>query len=391
MRAHLCCIKRTLKDVDACMADENAVGLWTSRTIGGTAISNHILKRQRGRSGGGLGRAGAFLKRVLGRHPVPPNGDPGSSLADLDRFVAPNEGRWITEVFVNFAGMRTYRLYIPSAYRGQPLPLIVMLHGCRQWPEDFAAGTQMNFVAEKSSCFVAYPGQPKSANGLRCWNWFNPRHQHRGRGEPSLIAGLTRRIVNSYAIDPARIYVAGLSAGGAAAAIMAATYPDLYAAAGIHSGLARGSARNVPSAYAVMRNGQAEIAPEVAAPPISLIRQRPVPMIVFHGDRDDTVHPRNSDRVLEQAWPGAGSLLRRKQTRGRVKGGHGYSRTSYADERGRSVLEMWEVHDSGHAWSGGHPAGSFTDPKGPDASREMMRFFLAHRLEGAVVAEDAAP
>lgn len=313
--------------------------------------------------------------------PAPPPREP-------DEFTPSREGQFTSDVFVNFAGMRQYRLYIPSAYHGQPLPLVVMLHGCKQSPEDFAAGTQMNAVAEEQDCFVAYPGQPKSANGMRCWNWFNPRHQHRGRGEPSLIAGITRQIMRRYNIDPARVYVAGLSAGGAATAIMAATYPDLYAAAGVHSGLARGSARNVPSAYGVMRSGEADIASDIALSPISMSQQRRVPMIVFHGDQDDTVHPRNSAHVMDQAWPDAQTLLKQKLRRGQVSGGRGFTHTSYVEEHGRSVLELWEVHGSGHAWSGGNPAGSYTDPKGPDASREMMRFFLAHRLEQTSAMDD---
>ena len=355
----------------------------------GTAIDQNILNSGKRSGPGILGRTGAFLRRILGREarhvarpapPVPPTAPP----------VTPKEGRFISEVFVNFAGMRQYRLYIPGAYHGQPLPLIIMLHGCKQWPEDFAAGTQMNFLAEEHGCFVAYPGQPKSANGMRCWNWFNPRHQHRGRGEPSLIAGITRQIMRRYDIDPARVYVAGLSAGGAATAIMAATYPDLYAAAGVHSGLARGAARNVPSAYGVMRSGEADIAADIALSPMTMGRERRVPMIIFHGDRDDTVHPRNSAHLLDQAWPDAQTLLKQRLRRGQVSGGHDFTHTTYLDERGESVLEMWEVHGSGHAWSGGHQAGSFTDPQGPDASREMMRFFLAHRLERVTAMEDAA-
>jgi poly(hydroxyalkanoate) depolymerase family esterase len=349
----------------------------------GIAIEHDVRRERAPRGGGGpFRRAGAFLKRMLGRQPsapasvVLPEHAPGP-----ERHIAPGQGRWLTDVFVNFAGMRQYRLYVPGSYRGQPVPLIVMLHGCKQWPDDFAAGTQMNFAAEEAGCLVAYPGQPKSANGLRCWNWFNPRHQHRGRGEPSLIAGITRQIMRQYAVDEARVYIAGLSAGGAATAIMAATYPDLYAAAGIHSGLARGSARNVPSAYAVMRSGAAEIAPEVSLPPISLPSGRRVPLIIFHGDQDQTVNPRNSEQVIEQTWPGVAGLLKKKRTRSRVKGGHNYTRTAYIGEAGRPMLEMWEVHGSGHAWSGGHSAGSYTDPLGPDASREMLRFFLSHRHE----------
>ena len=248
----------------------------------------------------------------------------------------------------------------------------------------------MNFFAEQRGCIVAYPGQSKSANGLRCWNWFNARHQHRGRGEPSLIAGITRQIMQNYAIDPSRVYIAGLSAGGAATAIMAATYPDLYAAAGVHSGLARGAARTVPAAYSAMRSGQSEIAPEVTLSPISLTNRRRVPMIIFHGDRDETVNVRNSDQVLDQAWPSVAMHYRHKQTKRQVKGGHSYTRTRYLNEPNTSVAELWIVHNSGHAWSGGHSAGSYTDPAGPDASGEMIRFFLSHQLDEAKIAEQAA-
>lgn len=301
--------------------------------------------------------------------------------------LAPKAGRFITEAFANFAGMRNYRLYIPSAYDGQPLPLIVMLHGCKQGPDDFAIGTRMNFIAEEFGCFVAYPGQSKSANGLSCWNWFNPRHQHRGRGEPSLVAGITRAVIDQYNIDKTRVYVAGLSAGGAATAILAATYPDLYAAAGIHSGLARGAARNVPSAVTAMHSGRG------AASDMPLLTTGPdgarrfVPAIIFHGDEDDTVHPGNAGHVIRQLLPGSGLPLRHTTRRGRAQGGHRYSQDSYVDDRGEAVLEAWTIHGSGHAWSGGHAAGSFTDPKGPDASREMLRFFLTHRLEGDASAE----
>jgi poly(hydroxyalkanoate) depolymerase family esterase len=305
--------------------------------------------------------------------------------------VAPGTGRWIADVYVNFTGRRRYWLYVPGSYRGQKMPLVIMLHGCQQWPEDFAAGTGMNLLAEEQGFLVAYPGQSRSANGYRCWNWFNPRHQHRGRGEPSLIAGITRQVMDSYAVDAERVYVAGLSAGGAMTAILAATYPDLYAAAGVHSGLARGAARNVPSAYTAMQRGATEIAPEILAAPMSLGGGRPsVPMIIFHGDLDDTVHPSNARHVAEQAWPHADTLLRHDRTQKRAKGGHSYTRTVYSDSARRAVMEVWEVHGSGHAWSGGNPAGSYTDPLGPEASREMLRFFLGHRLKPAKLEEEAA-
>ncbi|WP_088343587.1 MULTISPECIES: PHB depolymerase family esterase [Rhodomicrobium] len=358
----------------------------------GSAIDQDSLSgRQRQRTKA-LSRAGAFLRRLIGRHhgAIQEGADTEKRTLAPDAPVTPQGGRFITEVFANFAGMRNYRLFIPSAYRGQALPLIVMLHGCKQWPDDFAAGTRMNYLAEEFGCFVAYPAQPKSANGSRCWNWFSPRHQHRGRGEPSIIAGITREVMRQYGIDQSRVYVAGLSAGGALTAVLAATYPDLYAAVGVHSGLARGSARNVPSALSAMRNGHASVAeaPLLGTGPDGA--RRFVPAIVFHGDRDDTVHPRNADHVIAQVLPDGGSALRQAKKQGRVKGGHAYSLTRYINPRGQTVLEYWAVHNSGHAWSGGDSTGSYTDSAGPDASREMLRFFLSHRLEAARVMEDAA-
>lgn len=290
----------------------------------------------------------------------------------------PQSAQWLNEIFVNFAGMRTYRLFIPSSYSGRKMPLVVMLHGCKQSPDDFAAGTRMNDFAEKHGCMVAYPGQADTANGMRCWNWFNPRNQHRGRGEPSIIAGITRQIMRRYAVDPERVYIAGLSAGGSMTAIMAATYPDLYAAACVHSGLARGSARSVTTAYSAMQRGEATIAHEVAITPMSMRHPHPVPMIVFHGDEDDTVNLRNSEQVLQQAMQDQAPVLRRRQSKGHVKKGRDYTRTAYLDSRDRTLFESWVVHGAPHAWSGGSPDGSYTDPSGPDASREMLNFFFNH-------------
>lgn len=255
------------------------------------------------------------------------------------------------------------------------MPLVVMLHGCTQSPEDFAAGTRMNTLAEEHGCLVAYPGQAQSANAQKCWNWFNPGDQGRDGGEPALIAGITRQIMREHAVDPRRVHVAGLSAGGAAAAIMAQAYPDLYAAVGVHSGLACGAARDIPSAFAAMRQGAAAPAKPGRAGAGAGDR-RIVPTIVFHADRDGTVHPRNGDQVIAQSAAAGG--LRTEVQRGQVPGGHAYSRTIHADAAGRTVLEQWVVHGGGHAWSGGSAAGSYTDPRGPDASREMLRFFLEH-------------
>lgn len=203
----------------------------------------------------------------------------------------------------------------------------------------------------------------------KCWNWYSPGDQSRGRGEPSLIAGITRAILAEFAVDPGSVYIAGLSAGGAAAAIMGAAYPDLYAAIGVHSGLACGAASDVPSAFAAMRQG----APRAGARSAKLI-----PTIVFHGDRDNTVHPVNGDQVATQSK--AGAEFRVVEEHGVSQGGMRFTRKIEMDGSGRAVIEHWTLHGGGHAWSGGSSAGSYTDPSGPDASREMMRFFLDHHL-----------
>ncbi|MCW2244309.1 extracellular catalytic domain type 1 short-chain-length polyhydroxyalkanoate depolymerase [Azospirillum canadense] len=280
----------------------------------------------------------------------------------------PDGASFTTASFSNAAGTRSYKLYVPANRQdGQPLPLVVMLHGCTQSPDDFAAGTRMNALAEELGFLVAYPAQDSSANAQKCWNWFSRDHQQRDQGEPSLIAGMTRRIMQDHPVDERRVFIAGLSAGGAAAAILGASYPDLYAAVGVHSGLPVGAAHNLPSALAAMRQGAAAGgAPQGGTP---------VPTIVFHGDRDSTVHPSNGDAVVKQSTTAAAGLTRRVEN-GQAPGGHGWSRALHADRSGRVLCEQWTIHGAGHAWAGGSAAGSYTDPRGPDATREMLRFFL---------------
>ena len=314
-----------------------------------------------------------FLDQVShgGLH-LPSGGLRGLSPA-APRVPVPDGAQFLAATFSNEVGSRPYKLYVPSGYHsGRPVPLVVMLHGCTQSPDDFAAGTRMNEAAEEHTCLVVYPGQTASANMQKCWNWFSEGDQHRGQGEPSLIAGITRQVMRDYAVDPRRVYVAGLSAGGAAAAIMGDAYPDLFAAIGVHSGLACGAARDLPSAFAAMQGGG--VAGATAAR--SRAPRRIVPAIVFHGDRDSTVNPRNADAVVAQSSQAA--VLSKDVEQGRASGGHAYSRTLSTDATGRTVIEQWIVHGAGHAWFGGSTAGSYTDPRGPDATREMLRFFLEH-------------
>jgi poly(hydroxyalkanoate) depolymerase family esterase len=291
-----------------------------------------------------------------------------------DHRPLPDAARFLPRTFRGPAGSRNYKLYIPSSYHGQPVPLIVMLHGCTQSPDDFAAGTRMNVAAEATACLVAYPAQPANANPQKCWNWFNHADQQRDGAEPSLIAGITRAVMHDYAIDPARVFVAGLSAGGAAAAIMGDAYPDLFAAIGVHSGLACGAARDIPSAFAAMQRGADGVARSG--------RKRVVPAIVFHGERDTTVNPRNGEAVIVQSV--AGVRLRTRVEAGRTPGGHAYTRTLHMHADGGTIMEKWIVHGAGHAWFGGSTDGSYTDPRGPDATGEMMRFFQEHPMEASI-------
>jgi poly(hydroxyalkanoate) depolymerase family esterase len=276
------------------------------------------------------------------------------------------------ETFAGPAGTRAYKLYVPASARGMPRGLLVMLHGCRQDPDDFATGTRMNEAAEASGIIVAYPAQTGTANPSSCWNWFNPADQIRDSGEPSIIAGITRDVVAKYDVPASRVFVAGLSAGGAMAAVMAETYPELYSGVGIHSGLPYRAASDVVTAFAAMRGEAPTSAPNLqrGAAPAS-----PVRTIVFHGSADQTVSPANARRIAD--------VTGRRFTNGTLHteagasdGGRTYTRTTIRDGGGATAAEFWIIDGAGHAWSGGHPDGSFTDPRGPDSSAEMMRFFL---------------
>jgi poly(hydroxyalkanoate) depolymerase family esterase len=320
---------------------------------------------------GNLAEATSLLQATLAGTTAPVDRRaPGASPAP-----AASPGRCIDKVYVDAVGTRKYNVYVPSGYRGQACPLIVMLHGCTQSPVDFATGTRMNEIAEQGTFFVAYPEQPATENPRKCWNWFAREHQQRDRGEPSLIAGITREIVREYAIDRERVYVAGMSAGGAAAAVLGATYPDLYAAVGIHSGIATGLAHDASSAFTAMKNGQAQ--PGTRRVSHVAGSAKPIPTIVFHGDRDAKVNKRNAERFADDlATPDFTQRMEDRQT----SGGRSYTKSVYTDATGRDVLERWNVHGAGHMWSGGNAAGSHTDALGPNASLEMARFFLTHRL-----------
>lgn len=293
--------------------------------------------------------------------------------AEPARERRPAPGTFVDGRYSSSHGRLAYKLYTPRRSARRRSPLVVMLHGCTQSAADFALGAGMNRLADELGFLVLYPEQAASANLGRCWNWHRPGDQERGAGEPALIAGLTRHVIALCKANPARVYIAGISAGGAAAAIIAAAYPDLYVAVGVHSGLARGEVSTLRGAISAMRKGAATRADAVGK------TRPPLPTIVFHGDQDSVVHPSNAAGFLSQLRRSSSLPLSSIETQGRTPKGRAFTRREYRLGAGPVLLEDWSVHGSGHGWSGGDPAGSYTDPAGPDASREMMRFFLSRR------------
>ncbi|MCF8520203.1 MAG: PHB depolymerase family esterase [Rhodobacteraceae bacterium] len=281
----------------------------------------------------------------------------------------PKGAQYLGRIHRSATGSRDYKIYLPASQPKRPNGLILMLHGCHQTPDDFALGTHMNALAEKHGLAVAYPAQVGSQNAASCWNWFKPGNQIRGAGEPAILASLARKLMKDFGLDRGSVFVAGLSAGGAMAAILADVYPDVFSAAGVHSGLARGAAHDLHSAILAMRNGGADRAMAVDAPGLSHRVRR----IVFQGEADSTVHPSNAAMIVAAA---VGSDATPARTSTRSVRGRGYARSDFAGPDGRVLLELWMLDGAGHAWSGGRPAGSYTDSTGPDASAQMVRFFL---------------
>ena len=300
--------------------------------------------------------------RTLARGGMPGSGARGPSQVNHDP-------RFTTHTYSGPEGSRDYMLYVPSGAETStiPVPVIVMLHGCTQSPLDFAAGTGMNRLAEAQGFLVVYPAQPTGANMNKCWNWFRPGDQARGAGEPAVLAAITRAVLVTQSADPTRVYVAGLSAGGAAAMVLGRAYPDMFAAVGVHSGLAAGAARDMPQAFAAMQGGAAG---DIGKPG--------VPAIVFHGTADATVAVANAGAVARQAQHGLAG--QRSVLRDTAQGGRGYEAAVLTAADGRTLCEVWLIDGAGHAWAGGSMAGSYTDPTGPDASAEMLRFFVQHQV-----------
>jgi poly(hydroxyalkanoate) depolymerase family esterase len=305
--------------------------------------------------------------------------------------ILAHAGKWISGTVTNTSGSRNYQLWVPAGYdKSKPAPLVMMLHGCMQNAQGLAAISGMNEIAEKNNFLVVYPEQTAEANPLRCWNWFDPKHQMRDAGEPALLADITRRVLTSYKTDRKRVYVVGLSAGGAMASVMGATYPDLFSAIGVSAGLEFKAATSVEGGLAAMKQGGPDPGEQgllaFNAMGRSAQARRRMPVIVFQGEADPFVNPANADQVIAQ-WAKTNDYLANNKVHnnssanptlileGSVPGGYGYTKSIYKDRSGRYVMEKWMIKGLGHAWSGSPTAGPFADPKGPNASAEMWRFF----------------
>jgi poly(hydroxyalkanoate) depolymerase family esterase len=312
-------------------------------------------------------------------------------------------GSWQQYTYSGTGGSRPYFVYTPATYTpGTAVPVIVMLHGCTQTPADFAAGTGMNALADTKNFLVVYPQQTSSYNQNQCWNWYDPAHQSRGSGEPAIIAGIVKEVMantSKWTVDTSRIYVTGLSAGAAMSAIMGATYPDLFAAIGVHSGLEYKSATTQNDAFTAMRSGGPDPAVQGQAAYNAMgSYARVVPTIVFQGTGDYTVYPINGDQTIQQymktdALASGGTYKATfnspsSTTNGQVSGtqGRAYTISRWNDNNGNLVEEYWKVTSMGHAWSGGSTSGSYTDPNGPNASQAMYDFFMAHPVGPTVSA-----
>lgn len=320
-----------------------------------------------------------------------------SILALVFLHTAAYGGSWTGGTVKNSFGSRDYKLWLATGYQKEkPVPLVLMLHGCMQKAEDLAALAGMNDLADENNFLVAYPQQVATANPLGCWNWFDPKHQSRDAGEPALIAAVVQDIRSAYSIDGKRIYVVGISAGGAMAVVMAATYPELFAGLGVMAGVEYKAGTTVEGGLASMKSGgpdpnqQGLLAFQAMQQGLGAAKKR-MPVIAFHGTKDPYLNPLNTDQLIAQ-WAQTNdylddgkdndsvSIQSPLETKGAVPNGYSYTRSQYKDGNGRLLMEKWIVEGLGHAWSGSPIANQFADAKGPKASAETWRFFTETSL-----------
>ncbi len=296
-------------------------------------------------------------------------------------------GRWIRRRYTGTAGTRLYDVYVPGGARRGRMPMVLLLHGCRQTGTDFGRDSGFAELADTAGFVLVMPRQEVQHQLQRCWRWYDAEHQQRDEGEPAILRGIVDDVplvLPGGRIDRRRVFVAGLSAGGAMALILATTYPDVFAAAGVHSATAyRSATRGVNALGAMAARG---------AGPDSGAAGRMAPVVLLHGTDDAIVRPPNADRIVDQ-WlasrrgavngPGRAAVRPLASTKALVVGGRRCLRTRWYTVGGRRVLEYWRVDGLGHAWSGGSARAAFIDRAGPSAAQVMWTFFGKHRGSAA--------
>lgn len=288
------------------------------------------------------------------------------------------------------AGKRSYSLHLPR--NGSYEHLVVMLHGCVQPARDFAVATNMNGAAAARGWPSLWPEQPARANLMRCWNWFAAKHQSRDGGEAAILGAMIAEVCERYGIAQGRVLLAGASAGAAMASIIAVTYPELIGALAIHSGAPFGAATNVFAGLSLMKKGHSDpVALGALAHRAMGERAKPIPAMVLHGGQDRAVHPHNGTRAAQQ-WAVTNLLALGQMDRASMvpqpasetahheDGRYDAVVVRYQDDAGRTLAEEWRIPKLGHAWSGGSPEATYTDPRGPDATAAMIDFF-SHSTE----------
>jgi poly(hydroxyalkanoate) depolymerase family esterase len=346
-----------------------ALGTAAGQTRAGSAAAyaNDLVQRTLAQHGLAQQPGGTVLTPSRIRPASPLAAQVAGGVTTRSAAPLPDGASFVAAHYTCVEGERRYLAYVPASAKDGLQGLIVMLHGCTQTPEDFAAGSRMNALAEQHRLVIVYPHQSRGENAQSCWNWFRRGDQMRDRGEPAILAGLARETAAKHDIPSEKVFAAGLSAGGAMAAILGKAYPEVFSAIGVHSGLPVGSAKDVPSAFAAMSGNPMQR--------VSGKSGQSARTIVLHGKADGTVHPRNGEEVVRQALDAGPFQTLQTEDRGNA-GGRSYTRSVTADNTGVALVEHWEIDGLGHAWSGGSPDGSYTDARGPDASAEIIRFFL---------------
>ena len=323
-----------------------------------------------------------WAARLFRRKPVEPG-----------RFVADSKLAWRGWLAVMpwLWPSREYLVYVPRAYGGwRRRPLLVLLHGCRQTPEDFAAATRIAALADSNGWLVLLPRQSSKANAWTCWNWFD-KATSAGRGEAAIVVAQIRAVQRAYRVHPRRIFVAGMSAGGCLAAVLGLRHPKLFAGVAAHSAVACGAASGPMAAMQVLAHGADTAVEQIGATARDAASRRalPVPLLVVHGGDDHVVSLRNARQLVRQYLVFNGRLDPKemapdelpppdREITQQLSPGRTATTIEYRDGA-RTLVRMVRVDGLGHAWSGGDATFPYNDPLPPDATA-LLGAFVADQI-----------